>query len=163
MLKLTNEGASITLMDQPSTTNDGMFWFGFALLVGAVAVALAMSVLSTRWAIGALGLLVVGSFVFNRRRGQRARLANQQINTGVLEVSQGKFVHRLAGKSNSVQLQAGDGIEVSQNTLKIIDAAGTQKYLIKGFESDKEAQVMQAVLQGQQFNKRHANIKMQEN
>ena len=40
---------------------------------------------------------------------------------------------------------------------------GEQRYHITGFESDKEAQVMQAVLQGQQFGKRHVNIKMQEN
>ncbi|WP_230658113.1 hypothetical protein [Psychrobacter sp. I-STPA10] len=163
MLKLTNEGATITLAQQSKGATDGMFWFAFALLIGAVAVAMAMSVLPERLAIAALGLLVVGSFVFNRRRGQRNKLAQQQINAGILEVHQGGFVHRLAGKANNVQLQADDGINVVQNSLQIVDSGGAQKYHITGFESDKEAQVMQAVLQGQQFTKRHANIKMQDN
>ena len=163
MLKLTNDGATITLARQTSVAADGMFWFGFALLVGAVAVAMAMSVLPERWALGALGLLVVGSFVFNYRRQKRNQLAAQQIDSGVLEVHQGGFVHRLAGKLNSVQLQADDCIKVDQSSLQIVDSHGEQKYHITGFDSDKEAQVMQAVLQGQQFTKRHANIKMQDN
>ena len=61
MLKLTDDGAKITLQDQPKTTDDGMFWFGSALLIGAVAVAIAMSLLPERLAIGALALLIIKS------------------------------------------------------------------------------------------------------
>ena len=51
MLKLTDDGAKITLQGQPSTADNGMFWFGSALLIGAVAVAMAMSLLSERLSI----------------------------------------------------------------------------------------------------------------
>lgn len=73
MLKLTDDGAKITLQSQSQAADNGMFWFGSALLVGAVAVALAMSLLSERLAIGALALLIVGSFIFNRQRQQRKK------------------------------------------------------------------------------------------
>ena len=162
MLKLTNDGATITLTQQSNVAADGMFWFAFALLIGAVAVAMVMSIFPERWAIGALGLLVAASFIFNYYRQKSNKKNQQQIAAGVLEVRQGEFVHRLAGKSNIVQLQVDDYIKVEQNTLQIVDSHGEQKYRITGFESGKEAQVMQAVLQGQQFNKRHANIKMQD-
>ena len=66
MLKLTDDGAKITLQGQPPAGDNGLFWFGSALLVGAVAVVLAMSLLPERLSIGALALLIIGSFFFNR-------------------------------------------------------------------------------------------------
>lgn len=73
MLKLTDEGAKITLQGQPPAGDNGMFWFGSALLVGAVAVAMAMSILPERLAIGALALLIVGSFIFNNKSGNSTK------------------------------------------------------------------------------------------
>ena len=70
MLKLTDDGAKITLQGQSNAADNGMFWFGSALLVGAVAVAMAISLLPERLAIGALALLIIGSFIFNKKRQQ---------------------------------------------------------------------------------------------
>ena len=163
MLKLTNDGATITLTQQSSTTTDGLFWFAAALLVGAVGVAMAMSLLSERLAIGALALLIIGCFIFNRQRQQQKKQVASHICDGILEVRAGSFTHKSLARQNQVVLDAHDRIEVSGTELMIVGNDNQHKCVISGFESDKEAQVMQAVLRGQQFGKRHANIKMQSN
>ena len=62
----------------------GYFGFGSALLVGAVGVAMAMSLLPERLSIGALALLIIGSFFFNRQRQQRKKQLSGVISSGVL-------------------------------------------------------------------------------
>lgn len=163
MLKLTNDGAQITLKGQSTPTGDGLFWFGSALLIGAVGVAMAMSILSERLAIGALALLIVGCFIFNRQQQRQKKQDASQISGGELDVRAGEFTHKALGKQNRVVLTAGDRVEVSGTELSIVGDNDQQKYHISGFESHKEAQVMQAVLRGQKFGKRNANIKMQSN
>ncbi|WP_227429060.1 hypothetical protein [Psychrobacter sp. I-STPA6b] len=163
MLKLTDKGAVITLAGHSDTTGDGMFWFGASLLIGAIAVAVAMSFLSDRLAIGALALLVVGCFIFNRRRQQYKQQTEKVIQSGKLVVRQGEFEHQLGNRSQCIQLNTGDTVLQQDQQLQVITAEGVQRYRILGFESAKEAEVMQAVLQGQQFGKRHAKIQMQSN
>jgi hypothetical protein len=163
MLKLTDNGAHITLQGQSTPSGDGLFWFGSALLIGAIGVAMAMSLLPERWAIGALGLLIVGSFIFNRQRQQLKKQTASLIRGGTLDVQAGAFTHTVLGKQNRVVIAAGDQIEIRGEELVIVDANHQQKCQVSGFDSTKEAQVMQAVLQGQQFGKRNANIKMQSN
>ncbi|WP_131667908.1 hypothetical protein [Psychrobacter pygoscelis] len=163
MLKLTNDGAHIILKGQYTPKGDGMFWFAAALLIGAVGVAMAMSLLSERLAIGALALLIVGCFIFNRQRQQQKKQAASHICDGVLEVQAGSFIHKSFARQNQVVIDTNDRIEVSDTELMIMGSDNQQKYVISGFESPKEVQVMQAVLKGQQFGKRHANIKMQSN
>ena len=163
MLKLTNDGAQITLKGQSTPKGDGLFWFAAALLIGAVGVAMAMSLLSERLAIGALALLIIGCFIFNRQRQQQKKQAASHICDGVIEVQAGSFTHKSFASQHQVVLDANDRIEVSDTELMIVGEDSQEKCVISGFESPKEAQVMQAVLKGQQFGKRHANIKMQSN
>ena len=160
MLKLTDEGAKITLQQQPPASDNGLFWFGSALLIGAIAVAMAMSVLSERLSIAALALLIIGSFFFNRQRQQRKKAMAGMINSGILLISAGSLIHDNQGKRNTITLTDGDKITLYGEQLQIVDANNVRKYHISGFDNSQEAQVAKAILQGQTFNKRHVNIKM---
>lgn len=163
MLKLTDDGAKITLQSPPPSGDNGLFWFGSALLVGAIAVAMAMSLLPERLSIGALALLIVGSFFFNRQRQQRKNQLSGVINSGVLWVRAGELVHDNQGKREAIVLSAGDKITLFGEQLQIVDANDNRKYHISGFESNQEAAATQAILQGQALTKRHVNIKMNDN
>ena len=160
MLKLTDDGAKITLQGQSPAADNGLFWFGTALLVGAVAVALAMSLLPERLAIGALALLIIGSFIFNRQRQQRKKTMSGVISSGVLWVRDGELVHDHQGKRAHIHLTAGDKITLIGEQLQIVDCDDIRKYLISGFDNIQEATATKAILQGQALSKRHANIKM---
>ncbi|MEZ2692739.1 hypothetical protein ACTXGW_04955 [Psychrobacter faecalis] len=160
MLKLTDDGAKITLQGQSPAADNGLFWFGTALLVGAVAVALAMSLLPERLAIGALALLIIGSFIFNRQRQQRKKTMSGVISSGVLWVRDGELVHDHQGKRAHIHLTDGDKINLIGEQLQIADCDDIRKYLISGFDSIQEATATKAILQGQALSKRHANIKM---
>ncbi|MCG3862237.1 hypothetical protein CXF58_12705 [Psychrobacter sp. Sarcosine-02u-2] len=160
MLKLTDDGAKITLQGQSPAADNGLFWFGTALLVGAVAVALAMSLLPERLAIGALALLIIGSFIFNRQRQQRKKTMSGVISSGVLWVRDGELVHDNQGKREHIHLSAGDKITLIGEQLQIADCDDIRKYLISGFDNIQEATATKAILQGQALSKRHANIKM---
>ena len=160
MLKLTDDGAKITLQGQSPAADNGLFWFGSALLVGAVAVALAMSLLPERLAIGALALLIIGSFIFNRQRQQRKKTMSGVISSGVLWVRDGELVHDHQGKRAHIHLTDGDKINLIGEQLQIVDCDDIRKYLISGFDSIQEATATKAILQGQALSKRHANIKM---
>ena len=160
MLKLTDDGAKITLQGQAPAADNGLFWFGTALLVGAVAVALAMSLLPERLAIGALALLIIGCFIFNRQRQQRKKTMSGVISSGVLWVRDGELVHDHQGKRAHIHLTDGDKINLIGEQLQIADCDDIRKYLISGFDSIQEATATKAILQGQALSKRHANIKM---
>lgn len=160
MLKLTDDGAKITLQGQSPAADNGLFWFGTALLVGAVAVALAMSLLPERLAIGALALLIIGSFIFNRQRQQRKKTMSGVISSGVLWVRDGELVHDHQGKRAHIHLTDGDKITLIGEQLQIVDCDDILKYLISGFDNIQEATAAKAILQGQALSKRHANIKM---
>ncbi len=161
MLKLTDEGAKITLQAQPATADNGLFWFGSALLVGAVLVAVAMSLLSERLSIGALALLIIGCFIFNLKRQQRKKALSGVINGGVLWVQTGELVHDAGGKRTAITLQDSDRVTLFGEQLQIVDRDDNRKYHISGFESAQEAKVTKAILQGEAMGKRHVNIKMQ--
>lgn len=166
MLKLTDDGAKITLQGQPSRADNGLFWFGSALLVGAVAVAMAMSFLSERLAIGALALLIVGSFIFNRRRQQHKKSTNSKINSGILWVRAGELVHDKEGKREHIYLTDVPDVSVVDDQLHIqghIADCEVHHYCISGFDSVQEAKAAQAILLGQALTKRHANIKINGN
>ena len=160
MLKLTDDGAKITLQGQSPAADNGLFWFGTALLVGAVAVALAMSLLPERLAIGALALLIIGSFIFNRQRQQRKKTMSGVISSGVLWVRDGELVHDHQGKRAHIHLTDGDKITLIGEQLQIADCDDIRKYLISGFDNIQVATATKAILQGQALSKRHANIKM---
>lgn len=160
MLKLTDDGAKITLQESPKTVDNGMFWFGFTLLIGAIAVALAMSLLPERLSIAALALLIIGSFIFNRQRLQRKDAMRGMIHGGILWVRSGELIHEEHGKREQVQLLDGDKITLQDEQLHIIAADNTRKYHISGFDSEQEARAACAILQGQLINKRPVNIKI---
>ena len=160
MLKLTDDGAKITLQGQSPAADNGLFWFGTALLVGAVAVALAMGLLPERLAIGALALLIIGSFIFNRQRQQRKKTMSGVISSGVLWVRDGELVHDHQGTRAHIHLTDGDKITLIGEQLQIADCDDIRKYLISGFDNIQEATATKAILQGQALSKRHANIKM---
>ena len=160
MLQVTDNGANITLSGKASGQGNGVFWFSVALLAGALGVAIAMSLLPERLAIGALALLVVGSYVFNRMRNAQKGTQNL-INSGLVKVQPGMFVHNQFGKTQQIIVGANETVTVNGTSLTITTAEGSTKCQVSGFDTEKEAQVMQAILQGQQFGKRNANIKMQ--
>lgn len=160
MLKLTDDGAKITLKDQSPAGDNGLFWFGSALLVGAVAVALAMSLLSERLAIGALALLIIGSFIFNRKRQQSKKAMSGHIGSGVLWVRVGELVHDNQGRREHINLSDGDKVTLFGEQLQIVGADNLRKYHISGFDTIQEAQATKAILEGQAMSKRHVNIKM---
>ena len=160
MLKLTDDGAKITLQGQPQALDNGLFWFGAALLVGAVCVALAMSLLPVRWSIGALALLIIGSFFFNRQRQQRKKAMTGMISSGILWVRVGELVHDNQGKRTPIQLVDGDKISLIGEQLEIVDSDARRKYHISGFNNIQEATAAKAILQGQALTKRHVTIKM---
>ncbi|MDN3453879.1 MULTISPECIES: hypothetical protein [unclassified Psychrobacter] len=163
MLKLTDDGAKITLQGPPKTADNGMFWFGSALLIGAVAVAMAMSLLPERLAIGALALLIIGSFVFNKKRQQQKKSMSGMISSGTLWVRAGELVHDNLGKREHIKLADGDKITLIGEQLQIVDSSDVRKYHINGFESAQEAKATKAILEGQALTKRHVNIKMKSN
>ena len=160
MLKLTDDGAKITLQGQPSMADNGLFWFGFALLVGAVVVALAMSLLPVRWSIGALALLIIGSFFFNRQRQQHKKAMTGVISNGILWVRAGELVHDNQGKREHIHLLDSDKITLAGEQLAITDVDDKRKYHISGFDNIQEAKAAKAILQGQALTKRPVNIKM---
>lgn len=160
MLKLTDDGAKITLQGQPAAGDNGLFWFGSALLVGAVAVAMAMSLLPERLAIGALALLIIGSFIFNQKRQKYKKAMSGQINSGILWIRDGELVHDNQGKREHIKLLESDKITLSGEQLQIVDIENNRKYHISGFDNVQEAQATKAILQGQTLNKRHATIRM---
>lgn len=162
MLKLTDDGAKVTLKEQPDSGDNGLFWFGSALLIGAVAVAMAMSLLSERLSIGALALLVIGSFFFNQQRQQRKKAMSGKITSGTLWLRAGELVHDRQGKRDTIALNDGDTISLVGEQLQISSADGSCRYHISGFDNVQEAKATQAILQGQSLTKRHVNIKMAE-
>ena len=162
MLKLTDDGAKITLQGQPPTGDNGLFWFGSALLIGAVAVAMAMSLLPERFAIGALALLIVGCFIFNRKRQQQKKDNSGYISGGVLWVRAGELVHDSQGKREHIHLADGDQVTLFGDQVQIVGADNQRKYHISGFDSTQEAQATKAILKGEACGKRHVNIKMQD-
>lgn len=161
MLKLTDDGAKITLQGQPTSGDGGLFWFGAALFIGAIVVAVAMSILPERLSIGALALLIVGSFVFNIKRQQHKKALSGVISSGVLWVRAGELVHDNQGKREHIQLLDTDNITLHGEQLHIIDANEVRKCHICGFDNEQEAKATQAILQGRALTKRHVNIKMQ--
>lgn len=160
MLKLTDDGAKVTLQEQSPVADNGLFWFGAALLIGAIGVAMAMSLLSERLSIGALALLIIGSFFFNRQRQQRKKAMSAVISSGILWITAGELVHDYQGKRRTVVLNKGDKVTLFGEQLQIVDANNTRRYHISGFDSEQEAKATQAILQGQTLSKRHVNIKM---
>ena len=132
MLKLTDDGAKISLQGQPPSGDNGLFWFGSALLVGAVGVAMAMSLLPERLSIGALALLIIGSFFFNRQCQQRKKQLSGVISSGVLWVRAGELVHDSNGKRDSIQLSEGDKVTLFGEQIQILDADDNRKYHISG-------------------------------
>ena len=160
MLKLTDDGAKITLQGQPQALDNGLFWFGAVLLVGAVCVALAMSLLPVRWSIGALALLIIGSFFFNRQRQQRKKAMAGMINSGILWVRAGELVHDNQGNRTPIQLTDGDKVSLVGEQLEITDGDARRKYYISGFDNIQEVTATKAILQGQALSKRHVTIKM---
>ena len=162
MLKLTDDGAKITLQGQPPAGDNGLFWFGSALLIGAVAVVIAMSLLPERLSIGALALLIIGSFFFNRQRQQRKKAMSGVISSGILWVRSGELVHDYQGKRENITLADDDKITLYGEQLQIVAADNTRKYHISGFDSAQEAKAAKGILQGQALTKRHVNIKMSE-
>ncbi|MGP4849030.1 hypothetical protein ACTXGQ_33355, partial [Marinobacter sp. 1Y8] len=153
----------ITLQGQANAADNGMFWFGSALLVGAVAVAMAMSLLPERLAIGALALLIIGSFIFNKKRQQHKKAMSGMISSGTLWVRAGELVHDNLGKREHIHLTDGDKITLIGEQLQIVDSSDVHKYHITGFESVQEAKAAKAILEGQALTKRHVNIKMKSN
>ena len=119
-----------------------------------------MSLLSERLSIAALALLIIGSFFFNRQRQQRKKAIAGMINSGILLISAGLLIHDDQGKRITITLIDGDKITLFGEQLQIVDANNVRKYHISGFDNSQEAQVAKAILQGQTFNKRHVNIKM---
>ena len=160
MLKLIDDGAQITLQGQPRAADSGMFWFGSALLIGAVAVAMAMSLLSERLAIGALALLIIGSFIFNRQRQKQKQAASGMISSGTLWVRAGELVHDNLGKREQITLADTDKVLLLNSALQIVDGNDNRRYYISGFETNQEATAAKAILEGQALTKRHVNIKM---
>lgn len=160
MLKLTDDGAKITLQGQSPTSDNGLFWFGSALLVGAVAVAMAMSLLPERLSIGALALLVIGSFLFNKKRQQQKKAKAGVISSGVLWVRAYELVHDVDGRRQHITLDKSDKVTLFGEQLQILAADDTRKYHISGFDSEQEAKAARAILQGNALGKRHVNIKM---
>lgn len=161
MLKLTDDGAKITLQGQPTAGDGGLFWFGAALFIGAILVAMAMSILPERLSIGALALLIIGSFIFNLKRQQRKKALSGVISNGTLWVRAGELVHDNQGKREHIKLLEDDTVTLTGEQLHIVDANSMRKYHISGFDTEQEAKATQAILQGQALTKRHVNIKMQ--
>lgn len=160
MLKLTDDGAKVILQEPLPSSDNGLFWFGAVLLIGAVVVAIAMSLSSERLSIGALALLIIGSFVFNKKRQQHKKAMSGVISSGVLWVRAGEMVHDNQGKRENITLIEGDKITLFGEQLQIVDANNIRKYHISGFDNLQEAQATKAILQGQSLGKRHVTIKM---
>ena len=119
-----------------------------------------MSLLPVRWSIGALALLIIGSFFFNRQRQQHKKATAGNISSGILWVRAGELVHDNQGKRIPIQLTDSDTISLVGEQLEIVDEDTRRKYRISGFDNIQEATATKAILQGQTLTKRHVNIKM---
>ena len=160
MLKLTDDGATVTLQEPLPSSDNGLFWFGAALLIGAVVVAIAMSLSSERLSIGALALLIIGSFFFNKKRQQHKKAMSGVISSGVLWIRAGEMVHDNQGKRENITLIDGDKVTLFGEQLQIVDVNNIRKYHVSGFDNLQEAQATKAILEGQSLGKRHVTIKM---
>ena len=152
MLQVTDSGVNITLSGQSNHQGNGLFW---------LAVAMAMSLLPERLAMTALAILVVGSFVFNWYRQKQQVSKDILISQGMLEVRPDVFHDTQAGQRKRLLVKEDDQIMLKGKQLLIYEPNGGLACQVMGFDDAKEAKVMQQVLQGQQPNKRHINIKMQ--
>lgn len=162
MLKLDGKHAQVQLSGQRVLRTDGLFWLAAALLIAAVAVAAAMSLLSERLAIAALALLVVGSFIFNKLRHSTTHARQvQHINHGTLWVSKGELVHDTPSKRTALTDINELRIQQQPDELQLYNAAGQLTHRITGFDNPKEMQVVVVLWHGQALTTRHANIKMQ--
>lgn len=161
MLKLTENGAKISLKGAAKPADNGLFWFGAVLLLGAVAVAIAMSLFPVRYSLAALGLLVVASFVFNLKRQQQKKAQSGMIQGGILWVKSGELIHDAHGRREHITLSSDDTISQIDNQLSITNSQNVLKYQISGFDSEQEAAAAKAILQGQALQKRNVNIKLQ--
>ncbi|WP_434353120.1 hypothetical protein VH441_07965 [Psychrobacter sp. HD31] len=161
MLKVNDNGVTVTLTGKGVGSGNGIFMFAFALLIGAVAVAVGLSSLPRQWAIGALALLVIGMFVFNVLRGRQKQQKGMYLTSGVLDVRYGLVSNFNGGRRQDVAVLVDDKIVNHGKQLTIYDKEAQKKCHISGFESAKEAQIVEQILQGQKLGKRNANIKIQ--
>lgn len=154
MLKVTDNGVDIKLVGEPSSPLAvALFVALFALVIG---IGVAFTWLDGGIAAGLLVVVAVISWFFNNKRRHTC------IDSGIVTVNHLQFNHNDGTHERHYQLTKDDSIHQKEDMLIITDSHGKEKVRLTSFENAKELQVMQAVLQGKQLQKRRAVIKMAE-
>lgn len=148
MLRLTDEGAIITLNGKP--TFDMHFLVGGVLLVGAIAIIVISMFAQVKITIGAIFLLACACLAWNYHNRTKSII----INTGELTINSHQIIHATLTHTLSKQAQ----INQCGDSLCIID---NKTIIIKGFADNRHAKIAYSILTGQRIGRRLVNVKMQ--
>lgn len=158
MLSLTDNGVKIRL--NAASSQGGLFWWALALVGLGVLVVVALALLPERLALGALAVFVVLCFVFNFVRQKQAEV--RVLSGGILWVQAGSFVHEELGQRTQVVVADGDQVDLFEGRLVIeCQNSAVRRYEVVGFDDEREARIMQAVLRGQGLDKRLVQVSIQ--
>lgn len=146
MLTLSDDGVQITLMGSHSNA----LMVAVLMLVLAVGVALAITMLPSAYAILAVFGLACLCFWFNHHRKNNTVIATGQVwvKSGVIIYNGQKFVFD------------NPAVHISQDKLMI--KSSKKSLILQGFENPKEISIAKAVLLGQAVMGNKVAIKMNE-
>lgn len=149
MLKVVDEGVSITLVGKDKNP---LFVMAGVLVVCAIGVAVVAMTMPAEITIGVMAVFAVLIFGFNIYKN---RLQYQShIASGQIIIKNRAFI----ANGQNVKLSQNAQISLTDTTLIIIDLG--RSWHISGFETDKERQVAKSVLEGKALEKREQAIRL---
>lgn len=158
MIKLTNPNELEVRLSGASNSNVNLKLIAIISLLDCI-LGIAIY-LTFGWVMALVFLFIVGVcalvYLSNAQKSQP-----KLINQGVLRVTKGNITHEYAGKHISY---TGSHCNLSVNDKIILlsmPQQGNEIIQISGFESQKEAQMVQAFLQGDAVKVQRKSIKMQ--
>lgn len=149
MLKVVDEGVSITLVGKDKNP---LFVMAGVLVVCAIGVAVVAMTMPAEITIGVMAVFAVLIFGFNIYKN---RLQYQShIASGKIIIKNRAFI----ANGQNVKLSQNAQISLTDTTLIIMDLG--RSWHISGFETDKERQVAKSVLEGKALEKREQAIRL---
>lgn len=149
MLKVIDDGVSITLNGTESNPVFIMAGVLVALAVGVAVVAMTAPVEITIGVMAVFAVLIFGFNIYKNRLKDQSRIA-----TGVIIIKNRAFI----AQGQNVKLSENARIELINDTLVITDLG--RSWHILGFDNDKERHVAKSVLEGKALEKREQAIRI---
>ena len=152
MLTVLDDGIKVHLTGRMPTLSNPLYLGSVLLLLLAIGLAIGLTVLNTKWAIGCMAGFAVLVFIFNHFR-QRAS-THTHICSGTLIAKKQQF----STDTWHIHLSADTKMRVTNMTLTICDHG--RVWQITGFDNQKEVLITQAVLQGQRYQTQQKHIRL---